>query len=182
MADTEVPPISLQQFEAVMYGFGTAVQKLPLDNSGGRQRDAGAKLKYTGYVLLLQYEDDQKPGIVYTANPTVWHTEDPAAAKFQASQNLDIVNGVVSRKQDLFNILKPLLDHFGEATPLLRVLGFFQKLSPVLTALVPALAAVGVTVPDPVQLFDQWMNAKRAVPGKSTVPLIEAGIKALSGR
>lgn len=165
MPETQNVPITLEQFEGTVNAMGNQALLIPFDPKGGRQKDKGAKLKYTGYVILFQYEDAAMPGKVYTANPTLWHTE-PSKALFQASENLEIVNGVVGRKT---NLLGQLLEHFGEVKPLLGVLQALGKLTPLLAALVPGLADL-----NPVNFLTQFLGRRKSIPGKEAAKQLNA--------
>lgn len=163
---------TLDQFEAVIHSLGTGVAALPPHTSEGRQKDRGANLKYTGYVLLFQYEDPAVPGKVYTATPSEYHKVNIQDARFQASENLFIVNGVVMRRQGAaVGLLGNLLDHFGEARPVLAVLAFFGKLNPILAALSPVVSTVAGV--DPAGLLRQFLGGRRQVPGQAAVRAIE---------
>lgn len=145
--------LTLADVEGVIRQLGEAVAQLQADTIG-RQRDRGADLRYAGYVLLLQYDDPAKPGVVYTANPSRWHGKRAQDARFQARQQLSISNGIVGPRAA---IASGLLDHFGELRPLLGVLSALGVLPAGLAGLV---ADLGVEEQTPGALLDKLLGKR----------------------
>lgn len=151
MEISEKPELTLADLEDLFRQLGEAVARLTPDTVG-RQRDVGADLRYTGYLLLLQYEDPAKPGSVFTANPSRWHVADPKLARFQARRDMSLVNGIIGPRDA---IATSMLDHFGELRPALGILAALGAL--------PADLAALVTRPSdlPGDLLEQLLRRRR---------------------